>query len=158
MFAGDLIAERARITPGKLALVSVETGERLTYAELDGRCRQAAKALTAHGIHQGDRYGILSHNSIDFLAMFFAYARTGAIAVPLSTRATAHELSQIVADCGMKVLFYGPEFLEIAQQLAVPSHPIPPLPPAGASSEPARRVDAEAVACLLYTSGTTGRP
>ena len=158
MFAGDLIAERARITPGKLALVSVETGERLTYAGLDERCRQAAKALTAHGIHQGDRYGILSHNSIDFLAMFFAYARTGAIAVPLSTRATAHELSQIVADCGMKVLFYGPEFLEIAQQLAVPSHPIPPLPPANASSEPARPVDAEAVACLLYTSGTTGRP
>ncbi len=159
MFAGDLIAERARITPDRLALVSVESGERLTYADFDQRCHRAASVLIALGIQHGERYGILAHNSIDFLAMFFAYARTGAIAVPLSTRATAHELSQIVADCGMKVLFHGAEFSEMAQQLPVPSHPLAaPILPADHAPPRARAVDSEAVACLLYTSGTTGRP
>ncbi|MEO6258756.1 MAG: AMP-binding protein [Thermoanaerobaculia bacterium] len=158
MFAGDLIAERARITPDRLALVSVESGERLTYADFDQRCQVAANVLATRNIQPGERYGILAHNSIDFLAMFFAYARTGAIAVPLSTRATAHELSQIVSDCGMKVLFHGQEFSEIAQHLPVPSHPLSPLPTAGDPLPRERAVDGEAVACLLYTSGTTGRP
>ena len=158
MFAADLIAERARITPGKLALVSVETGERLTYEDFDARCSRAASLLASRDVKPGDRYGILAWNSIDFLAMFFAYARTGAIAVPLSTRATVHELSGVVADCEMKALFFGEEFRETAQQLPVPSHPIAAEHAVPLQAIPPRPLDPEAVACLLYTSGTTGRP
>src|SRR5262245_4769221 len=103
MFDGDLLAERARLTPEKTALVCVETGQRLTYAELDDRAARAAAAIVAAGVQPGDRYGILGPNSIEFLAYFFAAEKTGAIAVPLSTRATEHELAQIVEDCAMKV-------------------------------------------------------
>ena len=110
MFDGDLLAERARVTPDKLALVSIETGERLTYAQLSERTDAAAAALRDAGIERGDRYGILAHNSIDYVAFFFAAGRAGAIVVPLSTRATEHELAQIVADCGMKAAWCGPEF------------------------------------------------
>jgi len=45
MFDGDLLAERARLTPGKLALVSVESGQRLTYAELNARAEEAAECV-----------------------------------------------------------------------------------------------------------------
>src|SRR5512140_2080912 len=117
IFDGDLIGERARITPGKLALVYVETGERLTYADFDQRVDDAAVLLSSIGITAGDRYGILALNSIDYLALFFAAGRLDAIVVPLSTRATAHELEAVVADCGMKALLHSDDFAPVAGQL-----------------------------------------
>jgi fatty-acyl-CoA synthase len=156
IFDGDLLAERARLTPDKLALVSIETGERLTYAELNERAERAAGAVVAAGVGPGDRYGILLHNSVDFLALFFAAAKCGAIVVPLSTRATPHELGQIVADCSMSVLFTSGGFdvsavgcrVSGVETLASNSFPTPD----------SRHPTAEDIYCLLYTSGTTGNP
>jgi len=121
MFDGDLLAERARVTPDKLALVVLETGERLTYAQLNARAEDAAAQLRADGYRKGDRVPIPGTNSLDFIAKFFGSLKYGTIAVPLSTRATEHEIRQIIDDCS-----------------------------AGSARED--------VACLLYTSGTTGKP
>src|SRR5207244_10732403 len=57
MFDGDLLSERARLTPDKTALVCIETGRRLTYAELDALAARAAAAIVAAGVEPGDRYG-----------------------------------------------------------------------------------------------------
>ncbi len=153
MFDGDLLTERARVTPEKLALVSIETGERLTYAQLSERTDRAAAALRAAGIGEGDRYGILAHNSIDYVAFFFAAGRAGAIVVPLSTRATANELQQVVADCGMKAAWCGPEF---AHALTVTCYPLAIASEVTGNGK--QVTNAEATYCLLYTSGTTGKP
>lgn len=146
IFAGDLLAERARLTPGKIAIVAVETGQRISYQELNALAERAAGDVIAAGIGPGDRYGILFHNSIDFLALFFAAARCGAIVVPLSTRATVHELQQIVEDSGMKSCFHGPEFADLQ------------LPAGSVTDRRAPVQGPEAPYCLLYTSGTTGKP
>jgi len=153
MFAGDLLAERARITPDRVALVSVETGERLTYAQLNDRANHAAAMILDAGLESGDRAGLFAQNSINFIALFFGALKTGVIVVPLSTRATAHELSIIAVDCGMKILFHdgsAPDVnsatlmkLNIASSTRTIAHRIP---------------DPESTACLLYTSGTTGKP
>ena len=161
MFEGDLLNERARITPGKLALVSVETGERLTYAQLNARSEGAAAAIVGAGLRSGDRIGILGSNSVDFIAYFFGTLKCGVIAVPLSTRATAHELRSIVQDCTMRALWYGEGFEEIAQSLGIDAHSLASgatgVPPVDQAVLPALPDD-EAIACLLYTSGTTGKP
>lgn len=157
MFEGDLLTERARITPDKLAVVSVETGERLTYAQLNARSEAAAAAAVSAGIAAGDRLGILGFNSIDFIALFFGAAKCGAIAVPLSTRATVHELEAIVRDCTMTALWYGDGFEAIARSLGVEARPFAELR-GGVFDEGEERWDVEAIACLLYTSGTTGKP
>jgi fatty-acyl-CoA synthase len=138
MFDGDLLSERARITPHKTALVCADTGRRLTYAELNALAERAAGAIVAAGIAPGDRYGILAPSSVEYLAYFFAAAKCGAIVVPVSTRATEHEIAQIVADCQMKVLFREP------LTLGNPATQPPSNP--------------EETYCLLYTSGTTGKP
>src|SRR5262249_49893892 len=109
MFDLDLLSERARVAPGAEAVVSIETGERITYAELDARTERAAETLRAL-LNRGDRFGILAYNCIEFLELFFAAGRAGVIAVPLSTRATDHELEHIARDCDMRALFYGDEF------------------------------------------------
>ncbi|HEY8180679.1 MAG TPA: AMP-binding protein [Thermoanaerobaculia bacterium] len=156
MFEGDLLTERARITPDKLALVSVETGERLTYAQLNARSESAAAAVVAAGVAAGDRIGILGFNSVDFIALFFGSIKCGAIAVPMSTRATTHELQAIARDCTMTAIWYGEGFESIAQSPGIPARPFADLRGGGGGA----RVEGsdDAIACLLYTSGTTGKP
>jgi fatty-acyl-CoA synthase len=143
MFEGDLLDERARITPDRLALVSVETGERLTYAQLNARAAAAAAGMTA-----GERIGLLGHNSIDYVAHFFGAMKAGAIAVPLSTRASEHELRAIAEDCGMSAVWCGEGFSWSAAA----------KPPLSRRRYSAALRNAESIACLLYTSGTTGKP
>jgi len=153
MFAGDLLAERARITPDRVALVSVETGERLTYAQLNDRANDAAAMILDAGLESGDRAGLFAQNSIDFIALFFGALKTGVIIVPLSTRATAHELSIIAADCGMKILFHDGSAPEVNGVTLMKIDIVP------SSRTIAHRMpDPESTACLLYTSGTTGKP
>ncbi len=137
--------------------MSIESGEQLTYRDLDLRAESAAAALQSMGIAAGDRFGILAHNSIELVAFFFAAGKIDAIVVPLSTRATARELDVIVRDCGMKHLLFGDEFAEIAKQLPVTSTRIADVPAAGRRPTAVRH-DPEAIYCLLYTSGTTGKP
>lgn len=159
MFIGDILSERARVTPDRVALISAETGERLTYREFDLRAAHAGRSLRACGLSSGDRFGLLAYNSISFLEIFFGAIRSGIIVVPLSTRATAHELQQIVTDCGIRVLFNGAEFESIAQTLGVSQIlSVDWRRDEANASDPEAERDPEAIACLLYTSGTTGKP
>ncbi|HEX9407600.1 MAG TPA: class I adenylate-forming enzyme family protein, partial [Thermoanaerobaculia bacterium] len=82
MFEGGLLAERARLTPDRIALVYVPTGERLTYRQLDARAGAFAAQLD---VNRGDRVGILAHNCVEYIDAFFGAPRAGAIVVPLST-------------------------------------------------------------------------
>jgi fatty-acyl-CoA synthase len=153
MFDLDLLSERARVTPDRIALVSVETGERITYAELDARAERAAHALSAI-LNPGDRFGLLAHNSVEFLELFFAAGKADVIVVPLSTRATEHELKHIAADCEMKALFYGPGFESM--DLNIPSYATTWREQTANRQPPT--ANPEQTYCLLYTSGTTGKP
>ncbi len=153
MFDGDLLSERARVTPDRIAVVSVETGERITYAELNERAERAASTLRTV-LDPGDRFGILAHNCVELLELFFAAGKAGVIVVPLSTRATQHELEHIVADCDMKAVFYGPGFE--AMDLEIPRYAAS-WREEGANRQPPT-ANPEQTYCLLYTSGTTGKP
>jgi len=174
MLHGDLLGERARLTPDKLALVYVPTGERLTYRELDERAARAAAAWRELGLEKGDRVGLLAGNRIEFLDCFFAAGTSGIVLVPLSTRATAHELAHIVRDSGMRALIhdgaFAPVVADLRSQVALDhwvSLDSPPLPGDGlwpdllqraTSHEPRTTISPEDPYCLLYTSGTTGKP
>ena len=155
MFDLDLLSERARVTPDRVALISVETGEHLTYGDLDARAERAAETLRSL-LQPGDRFGILAYNCIELLELFFAAGKADVIVVPLSTRAAAHELTQIIADCGMKLLFHGNEFADVSAQLSVERRGIAFRMPRNCATAQPR--NPESVYCLLYTSGTTGKP
>jgi fatty-acyl-CoA synthase len=193
MLHGDVLGERARLSPDRTAFVFVPTGDRLTYAGLDARATRLARLwLGALGLAPGDRLGLLAHNAIEFVDAFFAAAKSGVILVPLSTRATSNELEGIVADSGLRVLLYGPEFAPLVDELrerttvtrwialARPDCLTRRSEAAVAPGlQPRRHVDdlladllpavdpvpfdvpwpdPEHPLCLLYTSGTTGRP
>jgi fatty-acyl-CoA synthase len=169
----DLLGERARLTPDKTALVCVPQGTRHTYAELDRRAAlMASMWVSACGLQPGDRVGLLAHNRIEFIDAFFATGKSGVILVPLGTRLTAHELAQIIEDAGLRILIYADAFADIVRTL----HGLVAIDRWIALDEPAHTCDErlsdrlptevgpltrpspEDICCLLYTSGTTGKP
>lgn len=169
MLHGDLLGERARLTPEREALVMSDGSLRLTYGELDARaCATTATLRHRLSIAKGDRVGILAGNCPEFLDLFFAAGKSGMIAVPLSTRATVHELEGIVRDSGMRLLVHGPEFADPAQRLRASGAVAKiislgelghlALDPRGHDASPSEPASPEDIYCLLYTSGTTGKP
>jgi fatty-acyl-CoA synthase len=117
----------------------------------------------------------LSENRVEYVDAFWAAGKSGVILVPLGTRSTAHELQQILADCGPRCLMYSARYKKLAQELQqlLPFEHLINLDPdcgdAKALSyakavERVRpdplptKIQPEDTFCLLYTSGTTGRP
>jgi fatty-acyl-CoA synthase len=176
MITADILGERARITPEAVALVEVATGRRLTYGELDARATACARAWTGLlRLVKGDRVAILAGNRVEYVDAFFAAARTGLVLVPLNTRLTVAELSFILANCRARVLLFDREHAEVAGAAAagagIESMVSLDTPASGgAASLPdllaglapgplgVARCQPEDTCCLLYTSGTTGRP
>ncbi len=176
MIHADVLGERARLSPGKTALVFVPTGERFTYRELNERAESAAALLRDRlGIAKGERVGLLAHNRVEYVDLFFGAAKAGVILVPFGTRLTAHELAFIANDAGLSAFVYGGESLDSVRALRAEG-PIPrwiALDAPGAPGDLAwgaelaglpdvpfarTRCDGEDLHLLLYTSGTTGKP
>ncbi|MCL6516917.1 long-chain-fatty-acid--CoA ligase [Alicyclobacillus sp.] len=105
---GDVLLRTRSRDPEKLALVY--EGERLTYAALDDRVNQTARALAEDGVGKGDRVAVLSRNSMDFAVVNFAVARLGAILVPMNYMLLVDDLAYILHHAGVSVLVAAAEF------------------------------------------------
>ncbi|MEM9593918.1 MAG: AMP-binding protein [Acidobacteriota bacterium] len=173
----DVLGHRARMTPDATALVVVEPELRLTFAELDARAERCARLWTETlGLEKGDRVGILAHNRVEYLEAFFAAGKTGIVLVTLGTRLTTPELGHVVGDCGPKALMVDGALVSTASPLrdriehwidldrpsAAGEHAVDyRVATAALDGAPEWRAtpcDGEDVYCLLYTSGTTGKP
>ena len=176
MNAADLLTRRASLTPDREALYDLTSGMRYTYAQLNERANRAANALRErYSVGQGDRVSILAHNSIAYVDLLFALGKIGAIFAPLNWRLTSRELTYILSDCEPKVLIVGPEFVPVFNEMRSNIHIQHAISLEGAAIPGARAyeedlsqapalepwrppIDAEDGYCILYTSGTTGRP
>ena len=68
-----LIPEKwARLTPDNEAVIDATTGKRINFADFDRLIRKLANGLHSAGLVKGDRVAILSQNSIENLATFYA--------------------------------------------------------------------------------------
>ncbi len=176
MHAADLLSTRANLTPDREALLELHTGQRYTYADLNGRANRLANYLRDEcGMQPGDRVSILAQNSVVYLDLFYGLAKIGAIFAPLNWRLVARELTYIVNDCSPRVLICGPEYVDVLAEMR-PQIEIPhylslegadidgasaceTVVAAASDAEPERPpLDAETTCAILYTSGTTGRP
>ncbi len=101
-----LLAERAR--GGGVALFDRDRA--VGYEQLLDESMRVAAGLRALGVGPGDRVAIWLPNLTAWLAVFFACARLGAIALATNTRFRAAELADIVGRSGAKVLVTWPGF------------------------------------------------
>lgn len=92
------------------ALVVRHQDVRWTWAELDERVEQLARALIASGVMVGDRVGLWSPNRYEWVLAQFATARIGAIMVCLNPAYRTSELEFTVRQSGCSMLLAAPEF------------------------------------------------
>ena len=83
----------------------------LTYAELDRRSAQLARALLANGAGKGTRLALLAPDGALWLTAFYAALRVGALVTPLTTLGTPVELSHILRTSDAQILIGVRRFL-----------------------------------------------
>ncbi len=183
MYIGDYLGRRALYTPDRLAILDAGRSPewRLTYAELNRRTNRLAHWLRHQaGVGYGDRVAILARDRVEHLEAFFACGKLGAIHVPLNWRAHWRELLGMLAQVRPKVLIFEEEFRPAvtgidASMAAEPAGITHGLHLDGAGLEWSRhyetqlqaspdstigyeKLEAEDIAALIFTGGTTGLP
>src|ERR1700736_3583665 len=99
----------ARELPDHNALVTQD--RTLTFAELRDEVRRAAAAMVSLGVQPGDRVAIWSPNTWHWVITCLATHYAGATVVPVNTRYTAAEATDILARTGAPLLVAMGEFL-----------------------------------------------
>jgi fatty-acyl-CoA synthase len=102
---GDLLEQNALNYPDRPALIYSDRDLRYSYRELNDRVDLLAKGMLALGIDKGDHVGIWATNVPDWLIVFYATARIGAILVPVNTSYRTFELEYVLKQSDMKALF-----------------------------------------------------
>jgi benzoate-CoA ligase family protein len=153
-------------------------GGELTYAELLDRVQRTASVLRELGLQPEQRMLMFMADSPDFVAVYLAAMRMGAVPVPVSTMLRAAGLAELLLDSRARLLAITPQFAGVAAEAAVlapelrgilaaggatpdaaglPVHDLDALAAEGAPDETSFPATADSPAFWLYTSGTTGK-
>ncbi len=154
----ELVETSARKYGDKPAIVTPE-GDSLSYAELAKGAAAFHEHLVANGCNKGDRVVLSCNNTPAFFRLFFGAIRAGCVAIPIDSNLAVAELERIFAHAEPKMGFADERSLAKIRSAAKDTfrvEPVASIPLAG--SLPAGPVDPDALATLLYTSGTTGNP
>lgn len=98
----QLVSMRARTHGSTTAIDIFERGERATYSEMDRWSNKYARALQAFGVRKGDRIGVMLPNCLEFPIFWFAFAKLGAVLVPVDMRYTPREIEYVLSDTQAK--------------------------------------------------------
>ena len=124
---GDAFDRTCALHADRDAVVSRHQGVRLTYRELGEQVGRAARALLAIGVEKGDRVGIWSPNSVEWIVVQYATAKIGAILVNVNPAYRTHELEYALRHSGVSTLITAPGFRS-ADYLAMIGQVRPALP------------------------------
>jgi fatty-acyl-CoA synthase len=124
---GDAFDRTCALYADREAVVSRHQGVRLTYRELGEQVGRAARALLAVGVEKGDRVGIWSPNSVEWIVVQYATAKIGAILVNVNPAYRTHELEYALRHSGVSTLITAPGFRS-ADYLAMIGQVRPALP------------------------------
>ena len=173
-YVTDWLDKRARLTPDRVALIDYRTGAETTFAEWNARVNRTANFLASLGVGKGDRVAVYASNRPEYLDLFWAAPKIGAILQNLNWRLTVHELTGIVESGAPRVFIYSENWREQTAELKPSFKTVEHViameqPGAGErglaereafSDEPATAAELELDDPwgIYYTGGTTGLP
>ena len=147
--------------------------KKFTWQQAGSEVRRMAAALQQMGLGENDKVAILSKNCAHWIMADLAIAMAGCISVPLYPNITPEALNEIIVHSESKAIFIGkldnPEQLRTGVpddliQITFPFYPnadclnwdelIKDIAPLTGKPE----IDPKSLACIVYTSGTTGQP
>ncbi len=171
-----LAREAARRWPDKAGLVIDETGERLSFAEIDRRSNAIANALIALGVAPGDRIAVMLENVAAFPLAWLGIGKAGAAMVPINVFYRSADAGYLLANSGARALVTAEKFLPVIAAVdradvalehvvvtdrdadAADGLAFTPRVERAGEGPPPVAVYPEMLANIQYTSGTTGRP
>lgn len=166
MNLGHYLTRSATYWPEREALVCGPA--RWTYRQLESEANRLASALLRRGLEPGGAVGTFAANRGELVVTEMALSKGGFIRVPVNARLAGDELTHVLRDADVRVLFVDTAHLDAARaavtaagtDCAVLDYESPDyrdLLDTGTEEPIAIDVDADAPAVLNYTSGSTGR-
>ena len=160
------------------ALNDPATGRRWTYAQLWADAGRLGDGLAAHGVSPGDAIVFSLFNCPEFVLLWLAAQRLGAIATPINFRLSSGEVAHVLDDSQPTAFIYDETLMRTAAEAVARAEHQPALLAAvGEATAPALSFEALLAAgdgradphppaattiydetTRLYTSGTTGMP
>jgi len=116
-FTTDWLDKRAKLTPDRVGLIDAATGAETAFAEWNERANRTANYLSSLGVGKGDRVAVYASNRSEYVDLFWAAPKIGAILQNLNWRLTVHELRGIVEDGEPKVLIYSEDWRDEVEEL-----------------------------------------
>jgi long-chain acyl-CoA synthetase len=175
---GDLLTRNARKFPKHIAIR--QDGFSITYRELNNRVNRLANSLIARGLKKGDRVGVHLRSMHQFIEIYFAAAKTGAVFCPFNTTFREKELTGMIGYSEPRYLFFEDisadridairhmagapqQFICIGEPSGRHTEDTPflnydMLVSDGGFAEPGVAIDDDDVMSIFFTSGTTGKP
>lgn len=167
------LPEMARQRPNDVAVAM--PGARLSFAELDGLSDEYARGLAEHGIAPGERVLVLVRPGLDLLALAFALFKAGSVPVLIDPAMGRQNLATCIEECAPSAfigipaahaarLLFRKAFRSVRRSVVVGRA----IPGAGPTLESLRRpsqtpfpvahADADTMAAIAFTTGSTGVP
>ncbi|MFE5811683.1 amino acid adenylation domain-containing protein, partial [Streptomyces sp. NPDC056491] len=158
------ISRQAAATPDALA-VTDETGNTLTYRELDAAANRLANHLQTAGIGVEDVVGICLHRSLDLVVALVGVLKAGAAYLPLDPDYPTGRLTAMATGSRVPLVLTHDLALDVASALELPDgarlvnlDTDRTVIDQASDTAPQTGVGPENAAYVLYTSGSTGAP
>jgi acyl-CoA synthetase (AMP-forming)/AMP-acid ligase II len=168
----DVARVQALRRGGEPALVF--EGQARTFAEVDAMASRFANGLIASGIRTQERVAYLSKNTDYFLPCLLGACKARAALAPFNFRLAPPEITRLLEDSEARIMFVGPDVVDLADQAVASLVSKPRMIPLGfdrpgyerndawiesaALEDPRLEADPQDDVIQLYTSGTTGLP
>lgn len=173
----ELFAQRVALTPDDVAYryYAANVWREVTWSQAARTVARWQQALTREGLQRGERVALCLHNRVEWMYFDQAALGLGLVVVPLYYNDRVENMAWCLNDAGAKLLLLEAPSLwrELQPQLTtvrraigigtcVPTESLQPLeawlPPPGEYASIASQAQAQDLATVVYTSGTTGRP
>src|SRR3546814_496131 len=153
--------------PDKPAVIVAETGEAISYGDLDAASNRAAQMFRDHGLGHDDVVAFMLDNTPHYYGLTWGAQRAGLRYVCISSRLTQDETDYILDNSSAKMLVVSASLAPAAQQLQTRIERFsmggaiagwPAIEDELARMPATRIADERAGVDMLYSSGPTGRP
>ena len=162
------IVRRAAVEFADTEAFVTEHGWSITYAELDRAADEAATGLFDRGIRPGSVVALALPSNVDFVVLYLAAARVGAVTAGLNPRFTGAELRSCIDVLKADLVIASPP---LAEAMGPIDSPIAVVEAGDSAATVAARFrvrdaavvpelpdDPERPVCICFTSGSTGQP
>lgn len=165
----EWLRDNARTRPDHVAIHSIEQEKSITHGELADLCARIGGYLAQQGLRANDRVALLSHNSIEHLAVYFGVIAYGATICTVHVEMNAAHLGGILRALDPRLVLFEEETVPQETLETIPGELVPLGSWQGGTGFFERIADLptdfsapvagpDDMSAIFYTSGTESKP